>query len=370
MWLSVLLIFIQALATQATLNCNGFLPSLQNCNSKCCKGKCQQGSCVANGFYPYGRETQCVYVKRKYRNEGSGCPWAFKSYAIKCSTNPSCKCNKGHFCYGTTVCAKGACPKNTLGLFCIKNRPCTSFKVCACAIDCQVGGWSEWSTCMNGTQLHNRTIMQPKAGFGKDCGALFEERTCVPNIDCQVSGWSDWQQCINNTQVKQRTILQNQSGNGLACPMLILSRSCGDKCQDIVKTRADFYVISFNKSVSGNVVKNDQGVVNISVVNPPTRGNLSVYANGSFTYTPKQGFCGMDEFNYNAYNGACYSNEAVVLTTTCGCGKVFALVNCKLQNTNITTCTLPGGKFVEVISNQSYASVDLQLSAKINYLKE
>jgi hypothetical protein len=212
--------------------------------------------------------------------------------------------------------------------------------------------------------------VQPKAGVGKECGTLFETQTCVPDIDCEVSDWSEWQPCVNNTQIKQRTILQNQSGNGLACPTLVLSRSCGNQCQDIVKTRADFYVNSFNKSVSGNVVKNDQGVVNVSVVNPPTRGNLSMYANGSFTYTPRQGFCGMDEFNYNAYNGTCYSNEAVLLKTTCGCGTVFASVNCKLQNTNTTRCALPGGKFIEVTNNQSYSSVDFQLSAKINYLKE
>jgi large repetitive protein len=47
----------------------------------------------------------------------------------------------------------------------------------------------------------------------------------------------------------------------------------------------------------------------------PTKGSLTLNANGSFTYTPNAGTSGTDTFTYRAFDGALYSNVATVTIT-------------------------------------------------------
>jgi subtilisin family serine protease len=47
----------------------------------------------------------------------------------------------------------------------------------------------------------------------------------------------------------------------------------------------------------------------------PTKGTLTLNANGSFTYTPNVGYSGADSFTYRAFDGILYSNAATVTVT-------------------------------------------------------
>lgn len=336
------------------------------CSSRCCQGRCQAASCAGNkllGTAP--GENECV-VNNKKQNEGSQCPWKGKSYGVSCGFDVGCTLNKRNNCYGKTVCATGVCPVNALGVFCIESGRSNSFKVCTCD-KCQVGEWSSWSTCVNGLSSRSRSIIQ----HGSQCPMnLTETRPCTPNIDCQVSEWSEWSACVNNTQIQTRIVVVPPSGTGTSCPPLNKSQSCGDKCNDKVVTKADFYVVSFNKKFFDRVTRNDNGVTSVQVETHPQHGLLNMSTNGNFTYTPDADFCGTDTFVYRALNGNCYVTQEVVLTTTCGCGTLFDVVECVLNvGQPYTQCVLSSGNIITVANLQGYRKVSLRLTAKTTYKK-
>lgn len=69
----------------------------------------------------------------------------------------------------------------------------------------------------------------------------------IPDINCEVSGWSNWSTCSKTcgggTQTRTRTITKQPSGKGQACPPLSESQSCNTQaCIDINSrpTRVDF----------------------------------------------------------------------------------------------------------------------------------
>jgi Esterase-like activity of phytase/Bacterial Ig domain len=55
-------------------------------------------------------------------------------------------------------------------------------------------------------------------------------------------------------------------------------------------------------TVSGNVLRNDNGATAVVQNTDPANGAVTVNADGTFTYTPKAGFTGTDTFTYTATN--------------------------------------------------------------------
>ena len=70
----------------------------------------------------------------------------------------------------------------------------------------------------------------------------------------------------------------------------------------------DAYFTDINQPVSGNVGDNDFDETGAAIYyNPtpvfqPSHGTIELYPDGSFTYTPDDGFTGTDQFVYEAYN--------------------------------------------------------------------
>jgi hypothetical protein len=81
----------------------------------------------------------------------------------------------------------------------------------------------------------------------------------------------------------------------------------------------DAYVVAVNGSLSipaDGVLANDSEPNNASMtadeVSSVNNGSLSLSSNGSFTYTPNNGFSGTDSFTYRAHNGDRYGNTVQV----------------------------------------------------------
>ena len=107
-----------------------------------------------------------------------------------------------------------------------------------CPIDCRVGAWSTFGTCSQrcggGTQARALTVLRAAAFGGKACPATREARACNPApcaVDCQVSGFGDWSTCPRSCggarQVRTRNSLRDAAHGGQACPPLVETRSCG-----------------------------------------------------------------------------------------------------------------------------------------------
>lgn len=138
--------------------------------------------------------------------------------------------------------------------------------------DCEVGNWSQWSTCNKtcggGTQMRSRNVVRPAKNGGAECGALSESQACnveacpsppqqqsqpqpppqqqsqpsqpqvvqqpqqsqpAPN-GCQVSDWSAWgacdKTCGGGKQTRTRTVKQQPGNGGKACASLEESQAC------------------------------------------------------------------------------------------------------------------------------------------------
>ena len=68
--------------------------------------------------------------------------------------------------------------------------------------------------------------------------------------------------------------------------------------------------------VAPGVLGNDPGLTGPSVVSQPTHGNVSLNADGSFTYTPSPDFSGADSFVYAVADGSVTTTAVVSLTVT------------------------------------------------------
>ena len=65
----------------------------------------------------------------------------------------------------------------------------------------------------------------------------------------------------------------------------------------------------------GNDTDSDGDQLTAVQVAGPTHGDLTLNADGSFTYTPTAGFHGSDSFTYHANDGTSDSNDATVTIT-------------------------------------------------------
>lgn len=119
--------------------------------------------------------------------------------------------------------------------------PLTQTRTCnnqLCAVDCEMSEWSEWSECSrscgSGQQTREREILVPAVGSGASCGSTQENRSCnlepCPE-DCQVGDWSEWSSCPSNCQgdqVRTRPITSPQLSGGEPCPALEERRACDE----------------------------------------------------------------------------------------------------------------------------------------------
>src|SRR5207253_6725931 len=67
--------------------------------------------------------------------------------------------------------------------------------------------------------------------------------------------------------------------------------------------------------VLANDTDADGDTLTAVLVTGPIHGTLTLNPNGSFTYTPAANYNGPDQFVYQAYDGANYSNPATVALT-------------------------------------------------------
>ncbi|MDO0972856.1 beta strand repeat-containing protein, partial [Mycolicibacterium frederiksbergense] len=89
-----------------------------------------------------------------------------------------------------------------------------------------------------------------------------------------------------------------------------------DPVNDVPVAGNDSYTVNEDSTLAGNVLSNDSDAESLSLtatlVSGPTHGTLTLYPNGSFTYTPAPNYKGADSFTYTASDGTAISSVAVV----------------------------------------------------------
>lgn len=101
---------------------------------------------------------------------------------------------------------------------------------------------------------------------------------------------------------------------------------------------ADGFTTLVNQSLvinaANGVLSNDQDadgdVLTVALESSPTHGTVVLNGDGSFTYTPNNGFSGSDSFTYKASDGSLTSNAATVTITV----SLEELVRIRLEATN------------------------------------
>jgi uncharacterized repeat protein (TIGR01451 family) len=108
-----------------------------------------------------------------------------------------------------------------------------------------------------------------------------------------------------------------------------------------------------NTAVSGNVLLNDADpdagqTLTASIVTQPLHGTVSLNPNGTFTYTPANGYVGNDVFTYKACDNGTpqLCTNAVVNINVGSSNTLYPITNADLA-TRCTTCTATGN----VLSN-------------------
>ncbi len=81
---------------------------------------------------------------------------------------------------------------------------------------------------------------------------------------------------------------------------------------DIYTTTTDVLLTVASPGVLANDIDTDSDLLTAVKVTDPAHGTLSLNSNGSFTYTPTNGFSGSDSFTYKANDGTLGSNIATV----------------------------------------------------------
>ena len=111
-------------------------------------------------------------------------------------------------------------------------------KSCPFKQDCEVSEFSDWSncstTCGEGVNSRNRTILTTPKNTGKLCPSLSETKVCnLRKCDCSVTEWSEYGSCDvpcgGGKSYRSRNVVLEPLEDGLQCPALNESRSCNSK---------------------------------------------------------------------------------------------------------------------------------------------
>eukprot|EP01012_Entosiphon_sulcatum_P049575 TRINITY_DN6820_c0_g1_i6.p1 TRINITY_DN6820_c0_g1~~TRINITY_DN6820_c0_g1_i6.p1 ORF type:complete len:7637 (+),score=112.47 TRINITY_DN6820_c0_g1_i6:5459-28369(+) len=127
-----------------------------------------------------------------------------------------------------------ACPTNL-----IETRICNTQ---SCRQDCVLSPWSEWSDCSvkcgGGLQTRSRTIIALSVGTASPCPPqeeLTEALHCNTHacaVDCIVGNWSEWSNCSRSCgtgeRVRTRPVTTAPAFGGAACPATIEYISCNE----------------------------------------------------------------------------------------------------------------------------------------------
>ena len=105
---------------------------------------------------------------------------------------------------------------------------------------------------------------------------------------------------------------------------------------DTYQTNEETTIIVKTPGVLGNDIDPDNGPNPIIAIleNSVTNGSLTFYSNGSFKYTPKIDFIGIDSFTYKVYDGLTYSNiTTVTINVTNNTGQTIRIENTLYRST-------------------------------------
>jgi hypothetical protein len=188
-------------------------------------------------------KTRSRSVMHAAANGGTGCPMLVESTNCGLSCCPvacvvsqwaswapcSASCGSGvrsrmRSVVTDTDCGGVPCPSLT------DSEPCAA--AVACAVDCVLGAWTDWSTCSQscgtGEQRRTRSVLTPPSAGGALCGAMSESLGCsYPNCACQLTAWSAWSTCSaacgGGTATRSRNVTMSASD----CPHLTDSSVCG-----------------------------------------------------------------------------------------------------------------------------------------------
>ena len=136
-------------------------------------------------------------------------------YKLQNMVNKSCELNYVN-CITTIDSTLGTGTNNKITM---NNNPnCSINSTDTTPVNCV---YSDWGSCINGTQT--RTIVRPASNGGTGCDNTKLTQACgttSTNVNCEVSDWSN---C--NSGIQTRTIIKQPTGNGTSCPT-DLTRSC------------------------------------------------------------------------------------------------------------------------------------------------
>ena len=110
--------------------------------------------------------------------------------------------------------------------------------MCPHLVDCEVGGWGDWSNCSlpcdGGNTTRNRVVLAEPEYGGVQCPVLFESKICnTRECDCGVNQFNDWSECSRECGTgwssRSRSIFRTPLGDGAACPELNQTKNCNEQ---------------------------------------------------------------------------------------------------------------------------------------------
>ena len=104
-------------------------------------------------------------------------------------------------------------------------------------VACQVSGWSQWTPCDRpcggGMQTRTRTVAVPASNGGAACPSLLETQPCnlqACATDCQLGPWTEWSACTKpcggGSQMRTRAVVKPSAAGGAPCGALSETREC------------------------------------------------------------------------------------------------------------------------------------------------
>jgi len=114
------------------------------------------------------------------------------------------------------------------GAKCLPSRAMRSCNNDPCPVDCKVSTWNGWSKCSaqcgGGVSTRLREVKVAEKNGGKTCGGTLQEESCNNQAcekDCELTGWTKWSTCSKDcdggTAKRQKFVKTAPEGAG-ECP--------------------------------------------------------------------------------------------------------------------------------------------------------